>query len=276
MRRTSVFPPETMFTKRRLLQATALLALAPAVRSAQPQIALATAINRTARFRALSQRCAKGYTQMFLNVLPDNAHDVLLTTRQLIQSGFDELATGWFSTQITQQLSATRQEADALLELLESPPSKTSLASISAQADKMLLAANRATESLEASARQPAARLVNLAGRQRMLSQRLAKNYFLIAAGLDSKPLRKELSEDKDAFTKAMTLFKSTPLSTPAIHNELSLGQNQWLFFESSLRNKPDDYGLQTVATTSERLLEVMNNLTGLYEAALRDLLGSN
>jgi hypothetical protein len=186
------------------------------------------------------------------------------------------LATGWFSAQITQQLSATRQEADALLELLESPPSKTSLASISAQADKMLLAANRATESLEASARQPAARLVNLAGRQRMLSQRLAKNYFLIAAGLDSKPLRKELSEDKDAFTKAMALFKSTPLSTPAIHNELSLGQNQWLFFESSLRNKPDDYGLQTVATTSERLLEVMNNLTGLYEAALRDLLGSN
>jgi hypothetical protein len=85
MRHTSVFPPETVLTKRRLLQATALLALAPAARSAQPQIALATAINRTARFRALSQRCAKGYTQMFLNVLPDNAHDVLLTTRQLIQ-----------------------------------------------------------------------------------------------------------------------------------------------------------------------------------------------
>jgi hypothetical protein len=32
---------------------------------------------------------------------------------------------------------------------------------------------------------------------------------------------------------------------------------------------------MRTVATTSERLLEVNNNLAELYEIALRDLLGN-
>ena len=42
----------------------------------------------------------------------------------------------------------------------------------------------------------------------------------------------------------------------------------------SALQRQPDARGLEAVATTSERLLEVMDRLTGLYEAALRDVLG--
>ena len=55
---------------------------------------------------------------------------------------------------------------------------------------------------------------------------------------------------------------------------ELELAASQWVFFESALRRPADEQGMSAVATTSERLLSVMDRLTGLYEAALREVLG--
>ena len=66
----------------------------------------------------------------------------------------------------------------------------------------------------------------------------------------------------------------AAPVSTPAIRTELELGQAQWLFFEAAMRRHPDTKGMEAVATTSERLLEVMDRLTSLYDAALREVLG--
>ena len=65
----------------RTVAGVALMAALPL--SAQARLALSTAINRTARFRALSQRMAKAYAQLFLGVLPDRAREVLTTARQL-------------------------------------------------------------------------------------------------------------------------------------------------------------------------------------------------
>ena len=63
------------------------------------------------------------------------------------------------------------------------------------------------------------------------------------------------------------------PISTPAIRNELELGQAQWLFFETAILRKPDDKGMETVATTSERLAEVLEKLTNLKA---KDMVGTS
>ncbi len=62
--------------------------------------------------------------------------------------------------------------------------------------------------------------------------------------------------------------------ATPAIRTQLDLAQGQWVFFDAALQRQTDKRGLEAVATTSERLLEVMNRLTDLYEVALKDVLG--
>lgn len=262
-------------TRRRVVQlGLATLAL-PAALPAHAQISMATAINRMARFRALSQRCAKAYVQAYLEVLPESARDVLASAQRLIQVGFEDLAKAKLAAPVQQQLLVVQQESVTLGQLTAVPPSRQAVVAVAQQSDRMLLAANAATEALEAQARQPSARLVNVAGRQRMLSQRLARNYFLSAAGADSKALRDQMSADRAAFVEAMKVLADTPLSTNAIRNEMALGQQQWLLFDASIAHKPDANSLSTVATTSERVLEVMNNLTVMYEAALRDLLGT-
>jgi hypothetical protein len=242
--------------------------------SAQARLALSTAINRAARFRALSQRTAKAYVQLHLGVLPDRAREVLAAARQQVQAGFEELGPQAWPPEVARPLADVRQHAERLDALVAQPTSKDAVAAVSAQADRMLEAANAATQALEKLAQASTAKLVNTAGRQRMLSQRMAKNYNLLALSVDARAAREQMSADAAEFRRALAGLGQAPISTPAIRTELELGQAQWVFFDAALQRQPDGRGLEAVATTSERLLEVMDRLTGLYEAALRDVLG--
>ena len=246
---------------------------------AQAQMGLSGAINYAGWFRALSQRMAKAYCQQYLQVLPAAAVDVMGLTRKMVQTGSGELARGMQSGQwpaeVGRQLAEVQKQFALLNQMTSAPATTTALvAAASEQADRTLLIAQAVTEAIEKLAQAPSARLVNLAGRQRMLSQRLAKNYFLSAAKVDSKVVQAQLASDAADFRQALQTLKAAPVSTSSIRNELELADSQWLFFESALRRPADDAGLNAVATTSERLLGVMDKLTGLYDAALREVLG--
>jgi choline dehydrogenase-like flavoprotein len=267
--------PPTITRRRTWLQVLAVSALLPVSHASQAEVALSTAMNRAGRFRALSQRCAKAYCQLYLDVLPDNARQVLATAQGLVQRGFDDLSKARLSTDAAQQISLLHLEATALNGLLATPVRKEAVAAVSARADTMLAAANKTSQLLEAQSQRGSAQLVNQSGRQRMLSQRLAKNYFLAAAGLHTPQLQEQLGQDRMEFTKNMETLAAAPISNNSIRNELTLCAAQWTFFESAIHHPPSPEALKTVATTSERLLEVANNLTQLYDAALKDVLGT-
>ena len=108
-----------------------------------------------------------------------------------------------------------------------------------------------------------------------MLSQRLAKNYFLGVAGTESKLSKEQLTLNRVEFKQNLTSLAAAPISTNSTRNELQLVQSQWMFFEGALSRRPDMDALRNIATTSERLLEANNNLAALYEAALKDILGA-
>ena len=126
------------------------------------------------------------------------------------------------------------------------------------------------SSSTQAPSRDAGMSLVNLAARQRMLSQRMAKNYSLVAAGLSTPKMADQMISDAVEFKQALAILSAAPVTSPSIRSELALGESQWVFFDAALQRQPDARGLQEVATTSERLLEVMDKVTGMYEMALR------
>jgi hypothetical protein len=265
----------TETSRRTLLRTAGAIIIAPAARSANAEISLATAINRCARFRALPQRCAKLYTQMTLNVLPDKSGATLATALRLIQAGFDELAAGKYSADVAQQIALTKSSAASLTAMAASTPKRDAVAAVSAEADKMTAQAIKATDMLTTYAKSGSAKIIDTAGKQRFLSQRIAKNYFLMATGLNASSIRSQMLADRTEFKAAITAMQNAPISTSLIRGDLELLNGQWVMFESAIDKMPDRLNaMEDVATSSERLLEVANSLTNRYEAALSELLG--
>ena len=109
---------------------------------------------------------------------------------------------------------------------------------------------------------------INKAGRQRMLSQRMAKFYQAIAWGVGNDKSPGELEKARKEFSAAHQELAAAPSNTQQIKESLDLVKQQWLFFENALNQKagPDKRPQIAVATTSERILEEMEGVVGLYE----------
>ena len=270
----------TQVSRRKLIQLAVVGFVLPTAHSANAEISLATAINRCARFRALSQRGAKAYLQLTLDVMPEAAQKTLATVQRLFQQGFTDIAQGSYTPEITKEIVSIQTEVTKLIALITSPPKHEQLSHVTAQADKVLALAHKTTEALaqaSASASKAASgKIIDMAGRQRMLSQRMAKNYYLTAANVNLTAATLQIAQDKTEFNNAMATLIKTPISTNAIREDLELCSAQWFLFEGALdlpRNRAD--AMKNVASTSERLLELTNSLTDKYEKALKDVLGN-
>jgi nitrate/nitrite-specific signal transduction histidine kinase len=241
---------------------------------AQQPLSLSTAINRAGRLRALSQRIAKAYAQLVLGVLPERSLDVLAAAQRLVKTSLTELGRAGLSAEVASLLEVSITDAERLSGLVVATPVASRLGDVNRAADQMLASAERLTAALENRSKS-GAKIINIAGRQRMLSQRMAKAFMLIEAGQDAAPMRRQLDTARSEFVLALDVLEAAPVSTAAIKQDLVLARTQWMFYQSALESKDKANARRDVATTSERILEVMDNLTGLYDAALKELLGS-
>jgi hypothetical protein len=228
------------------------------------------AINKAGRQRMLSQRCAKAYLALGQTVRSEQADKVLADSMALFDRQLVELRAFAPSPEI----KATYGELDAAWSaykssLVGAAPSKSGGDAVVSASNRVLQLAHQGTVQLETASGKPVGKLVNIAGRQRMLSQRMAAMYLSASWGVQADASAKALTAARGEFVQAHATLKSAPETTPAIRAELDLAEQQYSFFDNALKLlKPgvvDPRQQADVFTTSERILQVMDGATGQY-----------
>ncbi|MDT7521387.1 type IV pili methyl-accepting chemotaxis transducer N-terminal domain-containing protein [Rhodoferax sp. TBRC 17198] len=259
--------------RRSLITAAAASALALALPAANAQVAdLSDAINKAGRQRMLSQRMGKAWLAMLLSVEKTSAQLVLDKSITLFDRQLLELKA--FAP--NPEVLATYTKLDSAWSdyktlLVGKAPTREAAAALLQQDAKVLALAHQGTQQYEAALAKPVGKLVNVAGRQRMLSQRMAKYYLATTLPVDAATAGMELNKARSEFTAAMQLLKSAPEATSRIKDELALGDAQWVFFDNALQNLQEGAQrprpMADVYLASENLLTVMDRVTGLYAA---------
>jgi Type IV pili methyl-accepting chemotaxis transducer N-term len=227
-------------------------------------------INKAGRQRMLSQRLAKSWFALGQGASNETAEKVLATSMSLFDRQLVELKAFAPNAEVRgtyTQLESTWSDYKGAL--VGSAPARSGADRVLDLAGRVLAQANVGTMQLEALSGKPAGKLVNLCGRQRMLSQRMAAYYFSASWGVQAPAALAELNRARDEFLKAHAVLKAAPETTAAIRSELDIAQGQFTFFDSALRTLRSGGGesqaLTNVFTTSERILQVMDELTGQF-----------
>ncbi|MEO8122123.1 MAG: type IV pili methyl-accepting chemotaxis transducer N-terminal domain-containing protein, partial [Rhodoferax sp.] len=155
--------------------------------------------------------------------------------------------------------------------LVGTAPDKGNALALLQQDAKVLALAHQGTVQYEAAYGKPLGKLVNIAGRQRMLSQRMAKFYLAARLPVDASTASVEIGKARTEFIGAMEILRNAPEATARIKDELQLADGQWVFFDIALQKLQDGQGssksLTEVYVSSENLLSVMDRVTGMYAA---------
>jgi nitrate/nitrite-specific signal transduction histidine kinase len=249
--------------------ALCLLGLLPGIATARTITSINEAINMAGRLRMLSQRITKTYCQIGLGVLPEQAQKILGNSINL----FAEHIAALIEYAPTDEIRSTYADLNsAWLEYRKqaaAPPTPEGARKMAVLNEDVLRLAHLGTTQLELYSGSSVGRLINISGRQRMLSQRLAKFYMLRYWGINSPDMERESRVARGEFVTALDALSKAPENTKVISGELELARIQWMFFDEALKSQKgggkDAIDAQNVATTSERILEVMDRITGMY-----------
>jgi hypothetical protein len=245
--------------------AAALLALCMAAAAAAAPLELGAAIDVAGRQRMLSQRIVKAYCQVGMQVSAQDSRAQLASAVRRFDQQLGALSKQVPNAAASGALRRLSSLWVPFRRIATGPVDKAGARRLVERDEALLRAANELVISLQDAAGTAQAKLVNMSGRQRMLSQRMAKLYMLRAWGLDTPALRDEIDSASNEFAGALATLRAAMENTPEIANELDAVSLQWEWFTAAIGLQGAESYTLVVAAASEAILNSMERITGLY-----------
>ncbi len=235
----------------------------------------AEAVNRAGQLRMLSQRIVKLYALACggdARVAP-----VLARAVQQADEVLEHLVRTLSRPTFGDLLGATVAAWDELRAGLAPASAVQRLDVVDAAAEALLTAAERLTQALALASPLAALGIVNRAGRQRMLSQRLAKQALL--AALAEEGVAAEAAADAvrtiEAFERTLAELREAPVGSSASRAGLDCAGEEWQRMLAGVRNAGQADGRAALDAASDALLERFEQLTAEYGRIAQSLFES-
>ena len=236
-------------------------------------------VNRSGQLRMLSQRLVKLALLRLAGVQLERVAQLLQESVQRIDANIAALGKSLSKPTFGDLLGQVSLTWARLKPALEESRAAGEMAHLDELAELLLQEAERMTAILESAGAMPPLQMLNLAGRQRMLSQRFAKYALLQALGGAATSQRSELgmAESQAAFEKALQYLNDIPLTSKEIRASLDKADAGWAQMRAgaaSIVKGKDPKRLEGLATASEELLDVFEQLSVQYERSMQMLVG--
>jgi Type IV pili methyl-accepting chemotaxis transducer N-term len=152
----------------------------------------------------------------------------------------------------------------------------TPLIELDSLAERLLEQAEQLTRHLETAGLVTTLHVINVSGRQRMWSQRFAKQALLgvLLTGEPSQAARSDLEKSASAFDEALEHLKSIPLSSREIRESLAGAERAWATLKHASTLAKSASGQRALSESSEALLALFEQLTDQYEHSMHVLMG--
>jgi acetolactate synthase small subunit len=228
-------------------------------------------VNIAGEQRMLTQRIVKLYSQIGLNILPVPAGAQLGAAKSRFETNLQTLKPlVSVSPQASKAFERLVDEWAAFRIVAAAPVSRDAALALSRQSDSTLAAADNLTRIIDEESNLVTNRLLNLAGRQRMLSQRIASQYLLLSWGVESSAVRESLETATSDFSAGLIKLAANKSNDDAIRQELDEVAQQWEWLQTSLSVEGASSYPLIVAESADSILEATDRITRLYENVRR------
>ncbi|WP_444932513.1 type IV pili methyl-accepting chemotaxis transducer N-terminal domain-containing protein [Microbulbifer sp. JTAC008] len=230
------------------------------------------AINTAGRQRMLSQRITQTY--ILRGIQPDAERHEKVFARSIheFKKNHEKLNNFHGAEKIRAQLVKVEREWKAFESVASQPVNKQSASELFKRSNSLLSAAHTYVVQLQQVANHNSAELINIAGRQRMLSQRIAKNYAAKLWEVSLDDAETGLQEDLSEYSNRLNQLLESPLNTPEINGNLRKAKDHLNYasrgFEGNMKIS-EKRQIQVITGTTDLMLRNMNIITQQYAELL-------
>jgi CRP-like cAMP-binding protein len=228
-------------------------------------------VNLCGRHRMLSQRIATAWCMVARRLSPVTARAALRKYRDQFESNFELVAALSLSPALREKLdrlAACWRDYRELLSL--APPAVAQARTLFDQSERILAAADQLTAAAADAAGTPEARCVHVAGRNRMLTARLAKLFLFSDGQMCGAEARRLMAASRREFDANLAELGNFGADSPEITAQLAIDAEQWRALTSIIDANPSfqmPHGhAREVLAASDELLRHMDTTVKLYE----------
>jgi nitrate/nitrite-specific signal transduction histidine kinase len=227
---------------------------------------LAQAVNEAGRQRMLTQRMLKDYAMIGIGNTFGNPTEDLKKVTEMFEDHLQGLTAFATDPETKKSLEEQRKLWEPIKKMLQEPPTKERAAELQGKLDALLKAADRTTKLFAKQTGKKSGEIINISGRQRMLSQRMANLYMLKVWGMNDPKFKEKMDAAMKLFSDSLDKLMASDLNTDEINKLLKRVKKNFMFFQ--IMNKSQTKFIPSlIYKKSNEILKDMNTVTGLYAA---------
>jgi len=224
------------------------------------------AVDIAGKQRMFTQRMLKDYAMVGMGNTFGKPGEDLKKISADFQDHMESLASYTKSDEIKKSIEKVKALWVPLKQTLSEAPSKEKVEKLQVDLDALLKAADDTTKLFAKESGKASGETVNKAGRQRMLSQRMASLYMLKVWAVDDPQFKTKLDDAMNLFKTSLAELEKSSLNTDEIKALLAKVKRSFMFFEMMSKSK-SKFVPTLIYKKSNDILVNMNSATQKYVA---------